>query len=108
MSEDIKYLWLGMPIGMYVVLILAVGLLVASFIVPPLGTISPSVLQALAEMLGFSWLIYLTANIPFYIEKGAKIKASYGGAQIEIGRHRKNKGEREEDNDTEEFDDRDR
>ena len=31
----------------------------------------------------------MTAHIPEFIEKGAKIKASVGNASIEIGRHKK-------------------
>ena len=91
MAEQVKDFFLGMPISMYIILIMAFGLLVASFIVPPLGVINASVLQGLAEFLGFTWLIYTTANIPNFIERGAKIKASYGGATIEIGRHKKGK-----------------
>lgn len=86
MAEIIGDFWRGMPWYLYVILILCFGLLVASFVVPPLGTISPSVLQGIAEILGFTWLLYTTANIPIFIEKGAKIKASYGNASIEIGR----------------------
>ena len=89
MSDIIKDFWIGMPVGLYLVIILAIGLLVASFIVPPLGTISPSVLQATALILGGTWLLYVTANIPTFIERGAKIKASYGNASIEIGRNKK-------------------
>ena len=78
------------------IIILAFALLVASFIVPPLGAISPSVLQGIAIILGFTWLLYTTANIPVFIERGAKIKASYGNAHIEIGKH-KNEAIRTED-----------
>ena len=38
--------------------------------------------------MGFTWLLYTTANIPEFIERGAKIKASYGDAQIEIGKNK--------------------
>lgn len=86
MSELVKDFWVGMPWYLYLILILSFGLMVASFIVPPLGTISPTVLQGVALILGFTWLLYTTANIPTFIERGAKIKASYGDAQIEIGR----------------------
>ena len=86
MAELIGDFWRGMPWYLYVILILCFGLLVASFIVPPLGTITPGVLQGIAEIMGFTWLLYTTANLPVFIEKGAKIKASYGNASIEIGR----------------------
>lgn len=91
MAEDVKdFIW-GMPIFMYIILFLAFGLLVASFVVPPLGVISPSVLQGSALILGATWLFYTTCNLPTILQKG-KIKASYGNAQIEI-----EKKEEEED-----------
>lgn len=89
MAEYVKDLFIGMPWYLYLLLVLCFGLLVASFIVPPLGTISPSALQGAAEILGFTWLFYVTANIPVFIERGAKIKASWKDATIEIGRHKK-------------------
>lgn len=91
MGEIAKDLFIGMPWYLYLILLLCIGLLVASFVVPPLGAISPSVLQGIAEILGFTWLLYVTANVPTFIEKGAKIKASYGDATIEIGRNKKEK-----------------
>ena len=93
MSELAKDAFIGMPWYLYLILVLCFGLLVASFIVPPLGTISPSVLQGTAEILGFAWLLYTTANIPTFIERGAKIKASWKDASIEIGRKKDNKEE---------------
>ena len=86
-----------MPWYLYLILILSFGMMVASFIVPPLGTISPSVLQGVALILGFTWLFYTTANIPVFIERGAKIKAKWKDAEIEIGR----KKEENKDGDTE-------
>lgn len=86
MDELIKDFWRGMPIGLYIILFLTFGLLVASFIVPPLGAISPSVLQGAALILGGTWLLYTTANVPTFIKAGAKIKASYGNASITIGK----------------------
>ena len=90
MAEMVKDFWRGMPWYLYVLLILAFGLLVASFILPPTGVIAPSVLQGVSIFLGFGWLLYTTANIPTFIESGAKIKASYGNAHIEIGKHKNN------------------
>ena len=94
MSELVKDFFLGMPVGLYIILILTFGLLVASWIVPPLGAIAPSALQGAALILGATWLFYVTAHIPEFIEKGAKIKASVGNATIEIGRK---KGKSQED-----------
>ena len=99
MSELVKDFLLGMPWYLYLLLILCFGLLVASFIVPPLGTISPTVMQGIAEILGFTWLLYTTCNIPVFVERGAKIKASYGNASIEIGRKKNKEVIEEEEND---------
>lgn len=85
MADIVKDIWVGMPWYLYIILLLAAGLLIASFIVPPLGTISPSVLQAAAEIIGGTWLLYTTVNIPSFIMAGAKIRASYGKAKLEIG-----------------------
>ena len=98
MSELAKDAFIGMPWYLYLILVLCFGLLVASFIVPPLGTISPSVLQGAALILGGTWLFYVTCNIPVFIEKGAKIKASWKDASIEIGRKKENKEEEPEEN----------
>lgn len=89
MAEVVKDFFLGMPVGLYIILILVFGLLVASFLVPPLGAIAPSALQGAALILGATWLFYTTAHIPEFIERGAKIKASVGNATIEIGKHKK-------------------
>lgn len=97
MGEIIKDFWVGMPWYLYLILILSFGLMVTSFIVPPLGVISPTVLQGVALILGFTWLFYTTANIPVFIERGAKIKAKWKDAEIEIGR----KKEENDDGDTE-------
>lgn len=86
MSEYVKDFFWGMPVGLYIILFLSIALGVAGFIVPPLGVISGSVLKGMALILGATWLFYVTANIPEFIERGAKIKASYGNASIEIGR----------------------
>ena len=92
MAEYVKDFLLGMPLGLYIILVIAIGLLIASFVLPPAGAIAPSALQGAALILGGGWLLYVTANIPRFIESGAKIKASYGNAHIEIGR----KNEKEE------------
>lgn len=57
-------------IGEAITATIALGLLVASFIVPPVGVIDPSVLQAIGEILVFPviWMI------PKAIEAGKTIK----------------------------------
>ena len=72
--ENIKNFFIGMPWYIYLLLLLVFGLFLASWFVPPLGIIHPSVLQAGAIVLGFCWLFYVSANIPNFIHRGAKIK----------------------------------
>jgi len=57
-------------IGEAATAVVALGLIVASFIVPPMGIIDPSVLQAVGEILVFPviWMI------PKAIEAGKTIK----------------------------------
>lgn len=93
MAQDIKNLFAGIPWYMYLILILVFGLFVASFFLPPLGIIHPSVLQAGAIILGFCWLFYVSVNIPNFIQRGAHIKASYGNANITIGSEEEEDGE---------------
>ena len=89
MGEMIKDCMRGMPIYLYIVLLISIALIVAGFIVPPIGEIHGSVLQGAGIILGGAWLLYTTANIPVFLEKGAKIKAQVGNASIEIGRKKK-------------------
>ena len=96
MSEMVHDFFKGMPLYLYIVLLFAIALIVAGFIVPPMGEIHGSVLQGAGIIILGTWLLYTTANIPLFIEKGAKIKAQVGNASIEIGRKKK-----EENNESE-------
>ena len=82
--ENVKNLFVGMPWYLYLLLLLVFGLFLASWIIPPLGIINASVLQAGAIVLGFAWLFYVSANIPTFIHRGAKISATYGNANLTI------------------------
>ena len=93
MADIIKDAFVGMPWYLYLILLLAIGLLIASFLVPPMGIIDGSVLKAAALILGGTWLLYTTVNIPSFIAAGAKIRASYGNAKIEIGDSRQSADE---------------
>ena len=84
MAQDIKNLFAGIPWYMYLILILVFGLFVASFFLPPLGIIHPSVLQGGAIILGFCWLFYISVNIPTFVHRGARIRATYGNANFTI------------------------
>lgn len=84
MAENVKNLFAGIPLYIYLLLLLVFGLFVASFFLPPLGIIHPSVLQAGCIILGFAWLFYISVNIPTFVHRGARIRASYGNANFTI------------------------
>ena len=96
MGEMAHDIFRGMPIYLYVILLIAVALIIAGFVVPPMGEIDGSVLQGAGIIIGGAWLLYTTANIPLFLEKGAKIKAQVGNASIEIGRKKKTDNEHTE------------
>lgn len=87
-----------MPLGMYIILILAFALLCVSFALPPVGTISASSLQGASIILGFTWLYYTTTHIKEILEAGGKVKASVGNiASVEIGRKKEENNEEKEE-----------
>ena len=64
-----------------------VGLLVASFIVPPTGVIDPSVLKAAGEIFAFGTLWVVREAI----KEGLSVKATHGNTTIEVGREEEEK-----------------
>lgn len=58
----------------------AVGLFVASFIVPPMGVIDPSVLKAVALLFAFGAL----AEAREAIREGLGVKLTHGSTTIEV------------------------
>ena len=60
--------------------IVAFGLLIAGFLFPPPGSIDPSVVQAVGELLGFAtvWML------PKAISAGKNIKLEHGGTTITV------------------------
>lgn len=84
MKDIVKDLIFGMPWYCYVTLFVVIALLVTAFFLPPLAAIHSSVLYSGALLLGFSWLMFVTINIPTFIEKGAKIRAKWGDKSVEI------------------------
>lgn len=68
-------------IPFYVLSFFAVGLLVLSFVIPPLGVIDGSVLAAVGEIFGFSALWTLVKAI----DMGATAKVTHNDTTVEIG-----------------------
>lgn len=67
-------------IGEAVTGIVAFGLLIAGFLFPPPGSIDPSVIQAVGEILGFATIWML----PKAISAGKNIKLEHGGTTITV------------------------
>lgn len=67
-------------VSLWVCVICSIGLFIASFIVPPLGEISPSVLKAGGEIFAFAALIMLREAIM----EGLGVKMTHGQTTIEI------------------------
>lgn len=67
-------------IALWVCIICSIGLFIASFCVPPLGEISPSVLKAGGEIFAFAALVMLREAIM----EGLGVKMTHGNTSIEI------------------------
>lgn len=66
----------------YVLSLLAVGLIVASFIVPPTGVVDPSVLGATGEIFAFAAL----GTVLQAINLGLGTKVTHNNTTIEVSR----------------------
>lgn len=65
----------------YIFSITAVGLLIASFILPPMGVIDPSVLAATGEIFAFAAL----GAVVKAIDKGVDAKVTKGDTTLTVG-----------------------
>lgn len=65
----------------YICLVVALTLLVASFLLPPTGVIDPSVLKAAAILLGFAALGIVGKNLSL----GKDVTFSHGDTEVTIG-----------------------
>lgn len=96
--NKIKIFWeickMDGAIAGWITLLTSVGLLIASFIVPPLGIISPSVLQGVAELFAFAALFRLP-NIIQSISDGKQVTLSHGSTTVTVA-SRDEEGEEEE------------
>ena len=66
-------------IAYFTTLVVAVGLLITSFIIPPRGQIDPTVLQAVAILLGY----YLVFDFPHVLMSLKTFKLSKGDVSVE-------------------------
>lgn len=79
-----KTLWKGTPWYVHVSFLVAIGLGIAGFCIPPHGEISGSVITYVAEILGGVTLVQFVVNIPNYLEAGIKAKFSHGNTTIAV------------------------
>lgn len=74
-------------------LITSVGLIIASFFIPPLAVVDGSVLAAVGELFGFAAL----AEVAAAIERGHSASISHGNTTIEIKKEDEDEDIRTED-----------
>ena len=73
-----QYILWNMPV--HILTFISVCLLVTSFFLPPTGTISPTVLQGVAELFGFGVLYAVILSI----ERGGTAKLKHHDTELEI------------------------
>ena len=67
----------------WICLLISVILLITSFLLPPMGQIDPSVLQAVAE-LGFFMVIFKLPNIISSIKDGHSVTIKKGETELTV------------------------
>lgn len=77
--------------------LVAIGLIIASFIVPPMGVIEPSVLAAVGEIFAFAAL----GTVIKAIDKGVDAQVQHNNTTITVGDITKNEDTVKDDQDEE-------
>ena len=86
MAEAIKKAILG-DVVFWVCLIVALVLMLLGFYLPPMGEISPSVLEAVGWLFGCAALAKLCDTVNTAIKAGYDAKVHHGDTEIEINNH---------------------
>lgn len=86
MAEAIKKAILG-DVVFWVCLIVALVLMLLGFYLPPMGEISPSVLQAVGWLFGFAALATFCVTANAAVKAGYDAKVQHGDTKIEINNH---------------------
>lgn len=86
MAEAIKKAILG-DVVFWVCLIVALVLMLLGFYLPPMGEISPSVLEAVGWLFGFAALSKFCDTVNTAIKAGYDAKVEHGDTKIEINNH---------------------
>ena len=74
----------GTPWYVHVAFLVAIGLGIAGFCVPPHGAIDGSVLTFIGEIMGGVTLVEFVLNIPKFLETGIKAKIQHGATTIAV------------------------
>ena len=86
MAEAIKKAILG-DVVFWVCVIVALVLMLLGFDLPPMGEISPSVLEAVGWLFGFASLEKLCDTVNVAVKAGYDAKVQHGDTKIEINDH---------------------
>lgn len=78
---SLRYIYTNLnKTAFYICLIFSIGLLIAGFVVPPLGTISPSVLTGVGELFAFATL----GTVIEAIARGVDAKLTHGNTELSL------------------------
>ena len=83
MAEAIKKAILG-DVVFWVCLIVALVLMLLGFYLPPMGEISPSVLEGVGWLFGFAALAKFCETVKIAVKSGYDAKVKHGDTTIEI------------------------
>ena len=86
MAEAIKKAILG-DVVFWVCLIVALVLMLLGFYLPPMGEISPSVLESVGWLFGFAALAKFCDTVKTAVKAGYDAKVEHGDTKIEINNH---------------------
>ena len=86
MAESIRKAILG-DVVFWVCLIVTLVLMLLGFYLPPMGEISPSVLEAVGWLFGFAALAKFCDTVNTAVRAGYDAKVHHGDTEIEINNH---------------------
>ena len=86
MAEVIKKAILG-DVVFWVCLVVTLVLMLLGFYLPPMGEISPSVLESVGWLFGFAALAKLCDTVNVAVKAGYDAKVQHGDTKIEINNH---------------------
>ena len=76
----------------HLTMIVSIGLIIASFVVPPTGVIDGSVLGGIGELGAMAAVFTFLAKLPEYINSGATARVTKGNTTLEVGPRKDGEG----------------